>query len=287
MVTTQFAYHRAGSLSDAMALLQEFGDDARLLAGGHSLLPMMKLRLATPGHLIDISRIPSLSGIFESGTSIRIGALTIHADVAASHVPDIPAVLTEAASAIGDVQVRNRGTIGGSLAHADPGADLPAAILTTGAEVVAAGAKGERVIPAEKFFVDAFQTALAPGEIIVQVRIPASVPGTGGAYEKYPDPASSYCLLGVAANIRTVGGAIAEARVAITGICAGRAARLTAVEQALAGKPPTAATAKAAAAKAADALELFDDMRGSAAYKANLARVYTARAITRAVGSIR
>jgi carbon-monoxide dehydrogenase medium subunit len=245
---------------------------------------MMKLRLATPSHLVDIGRIAGLAGISASGGVIRIGALTRHADLAASTVAGMPAVLTQAARVIGDVQVRNRGTIGGSLAHADPGADLPAAMLALGAEVVAAGERGERAIAADAFFTGAFATALGRDEMVVAVRVPASPSDHRGGYEKYPDPASSYAIVGAAVDLSVTGATITAARVAATGLYAGRAMRLHTVEKALVGQPATVATAKAAAAKAADGLDLYDDTRATAAYKANLVRVYVARAIAKAIG---
>jgi carbon-monoxide dehydrogenase medium subunit len=283
MYSSDFSYHRAGSVDDALGLLRQYGDDARLLAGGHSLLPMMKLRLATPRHLVDIGRIDGLAGIAADGGTIRIGALTRHADLAASTVAGVPPVLTQAARLIGDVQVRNRGTIGGSVAHADPGADLPAAILALDGEIIVAGERGERAIAAADFFTDAFATALGPGEMVVAVRVPASRPDQRDGYDKFADPASSYSIVSAAAVLRVSGGKIAEGRVAVTGLYAGRAMRLPAVESALRNQPATAASATAAAAKAAEGLDLYDDSRATAAYKANLVRVHVGRAITRAL----
>jgi carbon-monoxide dehydrogenase medium subunit len=279
-----FEYHRAASVQDAVAMLARYGDQAKLLAGGHSLIPILKLRFAVPSHLIDIGRIAGLQGVSESGGQVVIGALTRHADVAASPVvrQRLPA-LSDAAAGIGDAQVRNRGTIGGSLAHADPGADFPAVTIALGAEIAVAGPGGERSIAADRFFTDAFTTALTPGEMVTHVRIPVPASGTGSAYAKLPDPASAYCLAGVAAAVSVSGGTVTAARVGMTGQIALRARRLTAVESALAGQPANAASASAAAARAAQGLDLFDDSRGSVAYKANLCRIFAARALAGAM----
>lgn len=283
MYPSSFEYHRASSVADALAMMEQYGGDAKVLAGGHSLLPIMKLRFATPAHLIDIGRIASLDGITESAGTIAIGAMTRHVDVASSAViaKSLPAV-SEAAAGIGDVQVRNRGTIGGSLAHADPGADLPAVMVALGAQIVATGKSGDRTIAAEAFFTDTFATSLRAGELITQVRIPVPAKGSGTAYAKYADPASGYAVVGVAALVTVVGGTVTAARVAMTGVSS-RAMRLAAVEAALIGKPANAASAAAAAQSTSAGLDLYDDARGSAAYKANLAAVYVARSVSIAV----
>lgn len=283
MYPSSFEYHRASSVADALAMMEQYGGDAKVLAGGHSLLPIMKLRFATPAHLIDIGRIASLEGITESAGTIAIGAMTRHVDVATSAViaKYLPSV-SEAAAGIGDVQVRNRGTIGGSLAHADPGADLPAVMVALGAQIVATGKSGDRTIAAEAFFTDTFATSLRAGELITQVRIPVPAKGSGTAYAKYADPASGYAVVGVAALVTVVGGTVIAARVAMTGVSS-RAMRLAAVEAALIGKPANAASAAAAAQSTSAGLDLYDDARGSAAYKANLAAVYVARSVSIAV----
>lgn len=283
MYPASFEYHRATSIADALALMERFGDDAKVLAGGHSLLPVMKLRFTNPGHLIDIGRIAGLSGIAETGGHIAIGALTRHADVAssASIATSLPA-LSDAAALIGDVQVRNRGTIGGSIAHADPGADLPAVLIALGAQIVATSTSGDRIIDAESFFTGTFATSLGAGELVTQVRIPLAGRGTGSAYAKHPDAASGYAVVGVAAQVSVADGKVTAARVAITGL-AGQATRLTSVETALAGHAADASAIAAASAPAGAGLDLFDDARGTAAYKANLAAIHTARALTSAV----
>lgn len=285
MYPASFEYHSASSVQDALALLAQYGDEAKLLAGGHSLIPVMKLRFATPAHLIDIGRIPALSAITDGGSAVHIGATARHASVVASAVVRQQApLLAEVASHIGDPLIRNMGTIGGSLAHADPAADLPAAMLALGATLVATGPAGTRTIAADDFFTDVFATALHAGEMLTEIRVPAQGQGSGGAYEKNPDPASGYAIVGIAVQLQVSGGNIAAARVGMTGL-GPKAMRLTAVEGALAGKPATAATVAAAAAHAADGLVFVDDAKGSAAYKGNLARVYTRRALTRALAA--
>lgn len=283
MYPASFEYHRATSVADAIALMERYGDEAKVLAGGHSLLPVMKLRFATPAHLIDIGRIAGLSGITEAGGSIAIGALTRHADIASSAAvrKSIPA-LSDAASIIGDVQVRNRGTIGGSVAHADPGADLPAVLVALGAQVIATGKGGERTITAEQCFTGTFMTSLKAGELVTQVKVPVPAAGSGSAYAKHPDAASGYAVVGVAAAVTVSGGKISAARVAITGLSP-NASRLTGVESALVGQPATPASADSAAKAAGSALDLYDDARGSVAYKKNLASVYAARAVKAAL----
>jgi aerobic carbon-monoxide dehydrogenase medium subunit len=288
MYPAPFEYHRAGSVDEALALLAQYGDDGKLIAGGHSLLPVMKLRFAQPSHLIDIRRVAELAGIREEGGVLRIGATTPHAAVAASTViHDKATILAEAAGRIGDAQVRNMGTIGGSLAHADPAADLPAVTLALGAEVRVVGRRGERTIPIDQFFTGMFSSALASDELLVEVRVPVAPARTGSAYEKYADPASGYAIVGVAAVVTLGGnGAVDRARVALTGLTP-QATRLAGVEQALMAKAPTSEQIEAAARRAAEGLELRDLTGGGAAYKNNLAVVYTRRALTRAVERVR
>jgi carbon-monoxide dehydrogenase medium subunit len=283
MYPAPFEYHRAATLDEALSLLARFGDDGKLIAGGHSLLPVMKLRFAQPAHLIDIRRVTELAGIREEGGALRIGAATTHAAVAASDLirSRVP-VLAEAASHIADAQVRNMGTIGGSLAHADPAADLPAVALALGAELRAVGRNGERTIPVDQFFTGMFSSALAADEVLVEVRVPVLAARTGGAYEKCPDPASGYAIVGVAAIV-TLGArdAVQRARVALTGL-ASHAVRLTGVEQALTGSPASAERIEAAAQRAAEGVDM-SGVVGDASYKANLLSVYTRRAVTRAI----
>lgn len=283
MYPASFEYHAATSVADALALLAKYGDEAKLLAGGHSLIPVMKLRFAAPAHLVDIGRIPGLSAITDAGSAVHIGATARHADVVSSAVVKAKApLLAEVASHIGDPLIRNMGTIGGSLAHADPAADLPAAMLALGATLVATGSGGTRSIAADDFFTDVFATALRPDEILTEIRVPAQGAGSGGAYEKHPDPASGYAIVGIAVQVHVTGGTISAARTGMTGL-GPKAMRLSAVEAALTGQPATAATLDAAAAHAADGLVFVDDSKGSSAYKANLARVHARRALGRAL----
>jgi len=279
MYPAAFDYHRPASLEEAVGLLAKHGDDAKLLAGGHSLIPLMKLRLAQPKHVVDIGRIGALSGIREDGSAVVIGALTTHYAVesSASLKAKCP-MLTEAAALIGDPQVRNLGTIGGSLAHADPAADWPAVILALGAEIRAVGPKGARTIKADDFFKDLLTTALAPDEILSEIRIPVPPAGTGAVYVKHPHPASRFAVVGVAAVLTVSGGTCQRASVAITGVGA-KATRAKGVEAALAGKPLDGASIGAAAEKAADGIEINADLQGSVEYKAHLTRVYTRRAL--------
>ena len=288
MYPAPFEYHRAASVEEALALLAQFGDDSKLIAGGHSLLPVMKLRFSQPAHLIDIRRVAELAGIREEGGALRIGATTTHAAIAGSDVIRHRApVLAEAAGRIGDAQVRNMGTIGGSLAHADPGADLPAVTLALGAEIRAVGGRGARTISIDDFFTGMFSSALAPDEVLVEVRVPLMPAQTGGAYEKYADPASGYAVVGVAAVVTIDGaGAVKRARVAMTGL-GPQAARLIKVEEALTGKTATPDAIAAAAGRATDGLEPRNAVGGDTAYTINLAVVYTRRALTRAVDRAR
>ncbi|HYU19840.1 MAG TPA: xanthine dehydrogenase family protein subunit M [Chloroflexota bacterium] len=282
MYPAKFDYVAPSTLDEALKLLAEGGGDAKLLAGGHSLLPMMKLRLAEPAKLIDLRRVPGLNEIKVEPSGITIGAMVTHAQVASS--PEIKRalpLLAEAEERVGDLQVRNRGTVGGSLAHADPAGDLPAVFLALEGEVVARGPRGERTIKAADFFVDILTTALAEEEIITQVRFPALAPRTGTSYQKFDHPASHYALTGVAA-VATLGsgGSIERVRVGVTGV-GPKAYRAEGVEQALAGKGGDAV--RAAADKAADGIDCNDDIHASAEYRAHLARVFTRRALEEAI----
>jgi carbon-monoxide dehydrogenase medium subunit len=279
-----FDYHAPTSVGDALQLLAQYGDDAKLLAGGHSLIPILKLRFAQPAHLIDVRRIPGLAGIREDGDAVVIGATTTHRAVERSALLQrVLPMLPETASHIGDPQVRNLGTIGGSLAHADPGADLPAVMLALGAELRTASARGGRAIAADDFFIGLMTSALEPDELLTEVRIPAARGRVGGAYEKHAHPASRYALVGVAALV-TLGddGRVAAARVALTGV-GERPTRAPAAERALAGQTADAAAYERAAEAAAQELEPRADLQGSVEYKRNLARVCIRRALTRAV----
>jgi len=282
--TTAFEYHRAATVEDAVRLLATYGDDARLLAGGHSLIPLMKLRLARPAHLIDIGRAAELTGIRPENGRLVVGAATTHRLLASS--PAVRAalpMLAEAAEGIGDVQVRGRGTIGGSLAHADPAADLPAVVLALSAELVAVGPTGARVIPVDDFFHGLMATALAPGEILREIRFPIPPARSGAAYEKHPHAASRFAVVGVAAALHLGDdGGVAGARVALTGVNT-HAVRASAAEGALVGIAPGEAALDAAAERAADDLDLRDERTGSAEYRRHLVGVYARRALERAL----
>ena len=283
MIPASFDYVRPQSLEDALAQLGEHGDDARVLAGGHSLLPVMKARLADPGVLVDIAGIDGLSGISESEDGITIGAMTTHAEIEASaSVQGRCRSLAEAAAAIGDVQVRNRGTLGGSLAHADPAADYPAVVLAANAEITVAGADGERVIGADDFFTGAYETALGAGEIITSVRIRASAARGSSAYLKAAQQASGFAVCGVAARLALdADGAVERIRVGVTGV-AESAYRATSVEDALTGAAPSAESIRKAAAGAGEGVDALDDFYAGADFRRHLAGVYAARAIGKA-----
>lgn len=275
-----FEYHRATTVADAMTLLSEHGDNGKLLAGGHSLLPVMKLRLAQPAHLIDITAIEDLRGVRANGDEIEIGALTTHHAIATdATLRERLGLLPEIAHVIGDQQVRNRGTIGGALAHADPAADYPAGMLALDAEVVVTGPSGERVIPIADFFVGFLTTSLEPREIITAVRIPALKPGMGFRYEKMANPASGYAIVGIAAVVETAAdGTVSDLRIGITG--AGDVAyRATSVEDALRGSMLDEATVKAAAGHAIEGIEVLADVHAPADYRGTITKNLTRRAI--------
>jgi carbon-monoxide dehydrogenase medium subunit len=284
MYPAPFEYHAPDTVKEALALLDKYQDDCKVLAGSQSLVALMKLRLAQPAHLIDLRKLPGMVGISESGGTLQIGALTTHRAVESSQLvrSRLP-VLAEAAAQIGDAQVRNMGTIGGSLAHADPSADYPAVGVALDASVQIVSAGGERSLKIDQLITGPLSTTLAPGEILTQVRVLLPTGRTGSAYEKLPHPASRFAIVGVAAAVALdAKGNVQASRVAITGL-ASKVARAGWVEQALQGKAPDAAALKSAAARAAERLELRADLIGSADYKANLAAVYTERALKRAV----
>ena len=287
MFPATFEYYAPTSLEEALNLLRQ-NPEAKVLAGGHSLIPAMKLRLATPPALVDLRRIPGLSGIRLEGDHLVIGAMTTYYDVQTSdlvrqHVP----VLAEATDVVGDLQVRNWGTVGGSLAHSDPAGDYPAIMLALGAEVRARGPQGERAIPIDQFFVGMFTTALQPGEILTEIRVPVMRSETGAAYVKFPHPASRYAVVGVCAVVTRQDNVCREARIAVTGATL-YATRATAAEQALRGQPLNADTIRAAAERAPEGLTITGDrVFASEEYRTHLVRVLTRRALTAAVEKIR
>lgn len=285
MYPTSFDYYRPKNLKEAIALLRK-KKDAKLLAGGHSLLPAMKLRMSSPAALIDIGRIKGLDGIKTSGSGVKIGGLTTHAAVESSkEIRKVCPVLSEAAATIGDLQVRNRGTIGGSLAHADPAADYPTVMLALGASITATGSRGKRKIAADKFFVDLFTTGLKPGEVLTQVSVPAMKAGQGACYLKHRHPASSYAVVGVAAFVTVKNGTVKSVRLAIGGVTP-TPILVSSVDAALSGHSPLAPSAKAiaeACETVPDALEYpLGDVYASGEYRTHLATVLSRRALTEA-----
>jgi len=274
MIPAKFDYRRADSADEAIALLDEYGDDAKLLAGGHSLLPLMKLRLASPAVLIDIGRLRELSYVRDEGDHIAIGALTRHRDVETSELlrAEVP-LLAHAASQVGDPQVRHRGTIGGSIAHGDPASDLPAVVLALGGTLVArgsAGAGGERTIPATEFFRGFLECELSPTELLTEIRVP-KVGKAGWSFQKFNRRAQDWAIVGVAA-VRNGQTGVALVNMGTTPI------RATAVESAVAG----GASATDAAAHAADGLDPPSDLNASPEYRRHLATVLVRRALEEA-----
>ena len=284
MYAPDFAYYRAGSLAEAGQLLQQH-PGAKLLAGGHSLIPLLKLRLATPAALIDIGRLDELKGISVADGRVRIGALTTHAELAASsELAERCPALAEAAGLIGDPAVRNRGTIGGNVAHADPASDLPTVLRALDATIAVTADGGERSIPAADFFEGMMETALGDHDIVTAIEVPAAPAGQGQAYVKFSHPASRYAVVGVAASVSVAGGSIGSVAVALGGLVP-VTTRAAAVEQALAGQAPSAdVIAAAAAAVSADLGDnLIGDIYASAEYRRAMAPVCVKRALRTAV----
>lgn len=284
MIPGAFEYVAPTSIAEATSFLAAHPDDAKLVAGGHSLIPLMKLRLAAPKYLVDITRVPGLRGIREVNGGIEIGALTTHYEIESSSVirERLP-VLAETAATIGDVQVRNRGTIGGSLAHADPAADYPATIMALNAEITATGSRGQRTIKATDLFVDLLTTSLKSDEVITQVRIPILAARSGAAYQKFPHPASRYAIVGVAAVVsRNQDGTCASATIAVTG-AGSKAVRATSAENGLVGSKLDDAAIQRAGAAAAEAIDPIGDIHASAEYRRHLVREFTARALRTAI----
>jgi aerobic carbon-monoxide dehydrogenase medium subunit len=284
MYPAAFEYHAPGSVQEALGLLGQLKDDAKLLAGGHSLIPMMKLRLAQPKHLIDLRKIKTLAGIKEEGGALVIGAMTTHYQMESSKVvKDRIPVLSEVAGVVGDPQVRNLGTIGGSLAHADPAADWPASMIALGAEFVCEGSRGRRTVKVDDWFQGLMSTAVRDDEILVEIRVPIPAAGTGAAYMKFPHPASRFAVVGVAAVVAVDGGGTcSKAGVGVTG-AGTKAVRAKGVEAGLTGKRLDQTAIEAAAAKAADGVDVQADLQGSVEYKSHLCRVFARRAIEAAL----
>ena len=284
MFPASFGYVAAHSVEDALDLMAKHGEDGKLLAGGHSLIPAMKLRLQSPRTLIDLGTVAGLRGIRLDNNELVIGALTVHGDIAASdlvrkHLPG----LAEAASVIGDMQVRNRGTIGGSVAHADPGADFPVILTALNAAFVVQSMAGTRIISVDDFFTDFFTTAMNANEILTEIHVPLPGAASGSAYTKLPHPASGYIVVSAGALItRQASGTCTASRIAIGGLGSGPL-RAIATEMELQGKPLTPQLITSAAAKAADESDPVDDPYASADYKKYVATVYARKAIETAV----
>jgi carbon-monoxide dehydrogenase medium subunit len=284
MISQQFDYSAPQTLDEVLGLLAA---GAKPLAGGMSLIPMMKLRLAAPEHLVDLARVKELSYIREAGgdlqKTLHIGATTRHYAVETSALlrSKCP-LLADTASNIGDVQVRNMGTIGGSVAHADPSADYPAALQALEAKVVLKGAKGERTVSIDDFFVDTFTTSLEPGEMIREIIVPIDAEGVGTTYHKVPQPASGFAIVGIAVRLRREGEKIAMARIGVTGL-SNRAYRAKHAEAALVGRTGNPAEMLAAAELVAQGVEANSDLHASAEYRTHLAKIHAARAIATAL----
>ena len=283
MIPAQFEYVAPTTVEEAVAALVEGGEDAKVLAGGQSLLPVLRMRLNVPSVLVDLGRVESLRGVRDDGDAIVIGAMTTHSDV--YHDPLVrehATVLCEAIEQLADPQVRHRGTFGGALAHADPAGDLGAPVLALGARFTITGTGGSRTVEADDFFEDLFTTAVAEGELLTEVRIPKYT-GWGGHYEKFVRVAHQWPIVAVAAAVKAEGGTISEARVGLTNM-GSTPLRARAVEAALAGAPATDEAVRAAAASAAEGTNPPSDLNGDADYRRHLATVLTRRAVLAAAG---
>jgi len=281
MYPPKFEYYRANSVAEALSLLGQHRG-AKVLAGGHSLIPAMNIRLADPGVLIDIGRISELKGISTGNGSVRIGALTTHASIAASG--KVPQALSEAAGRIGDPQVRNRGTIGGNIAHADPGSDLPTVLTALGATIHTTSARGDRRLAASNFFTGILETALQEGEMVIAIEVPAPGMGSGSAYAKLANPASRYAMVGVAATVTLENGKCTKAGVAVGGLTPS-AKRAASVEAALVGKTLNSDVIATAAEAVQNDLgdDILEDIQAGVEYRKSMATVFVKRALTTAV----
>ena len=284
MIPTEFDYLAPTTVEEVIAALAEHGDDAKILAGGQSLLPVLRMRLNAPEVVIDLGRIESLRGVRDDGDAIVIGAMTPHSVVGKDPlVAEHALLISKAVEHLADEQIRHRGTFGGALAHADPAGDLGAPALALGAEFVIVGPDGTRTVGADDFFVDLFETAIAEGEVLTEVRIPKHT-GWGAHYEKFVRVAHQWPIVAIAATVRSEGGTIAEARVGMTNM-GSTPLRARGVEAALAGQPATDDAVRAAAAQAADGANPPSDLNGDADYRRHLATVLTRRAVLSAAGA--
>jgi carbon-monoxide dehydrogenase medium subunit len=284
MIPASFDYVRPASLDEAIGALAAGGDDAKVIAGGQSLMPLLRLRLAYPELLVDTGGLAELRGVTDAGETLLIGAGTTHYQV--MHDPLVTAhcgLLSQATGTVADPAVRHRGTLGGSLAHADPAGDLPAVVLALDAVLIARGPGGPREIPAGEFFADYLTTSLEPGEILTGVRVPKLTPGWGYRYEKFHRTAQAWATVGVAALVRRSNGQVAEARIGLTNM-GSVPIRATAAEAAAAGAEASVGALRAAAARAADGTQPPADLHGAPDYRRHLARVLTGRALAAAAG---
>ena len=283
MIPAPFDYLAPTSVAEALSALAEAGDDAKVMAGGQSLLPILRMRLNAPDKVIDLGRIEELRGVRDEGDHVVIGAMTTYADVLASDlVRQHAGVLTDAIEEVADPQIRHRGTVGGALVHADPAGDVGAPVLALDAELVVTGPGGDRTVPAAEFFRDLFETAVGEGELLTAIRIPKHT-GWGSRYEKFVRVAHQWSIVAVAATVRVDGGTIAEARIGLTNM-GSTPLRATAVEQALVGKAATEDAVREACAAAADGTNPPSDLNGDADYRRHLATVLTRRAVLAAAG---
>ena len=284
MIPAQFDYVAPASVAEAVSALSEAGEDAKVLAGGQSLIPVLRLRLSYPTVLVDLRKIGDLRGVREEGNELVIGAMTRHADVLGDPlIRQYAGLVAEAAATVADPAVRHRGTFGGALAHADPAGDLAAVALALDAQLVAEGPGGRRTIAAAEFFLDYLQTSLSPDEVLVEVRMPKLEGQWGVAYEKFNRTAQAWAIVGAAVAVRRDNGSLAESRVALTNM-GSTPVRARAVEAALAGATADAGTIREAASHAAEGTTAPSDLSGASDYREHLARVLTERALVKAAG---
>jgi aerobic carbon-monoxide dehydrogenase medium subunit len=284
VIPAPFEYARPTTVDEALQAIAAGGEDVKVLAGGQSLIPVMRLRLAAPSTVVDLTRVSELRGVRDEGDAIVIGAMTTHSDVLSDPlIAEFAPLIAEATETVADRQVRHRGTFGGALAHADPAGDLPAVALALDAEFVVAGANGRRTVPARDFFVDYLTTALEEGELLVEIRIPKLSGSWGMHYEKFNRVAQAWSIVAVAAAVRRENGHIAEARIGLTNM-GPTPLRATAAEQALAGASATAEAIAEAAGRAAEGTSPSSDLNAQADYREHLVQVLTRRAVTAAAG---
>jgi carbon-monoxide dehydrogenase medium subunit len=284
MIPASFDYVAPTTVEDAVSALSAAGEDAKVIAGGQSLIPVLRLRLAYPDTVVDLAKVPELRGVRDEGDAIVIGAMTTHHEVLHDPlVKQYAPLVAEATETVADPQVRHRGTFGGALAHADPAGDLPAVTLALEAEMVIAGPDGRRTVAARDFFVDYLTTALEPGEILVEIRLPKLGEGWGTCYEKFNRVAQAWSIVAVAAAVRRENGSIAEARIGLTNM-GPTPLRATAAEQALVGQSASAESLAAASSHAAEGTSPTSDVNAQADYRSHLATVLTRRALTKAAG---